>query len=140
VHLLAPVLNVRELIVLLVPFVGYVVMVLAPRSRPPDSRRVLWLAGIATLVAAEVWLSHPALELPTLLLLGAACAGLVVLPVNPRLAIACGIVLTVAEVSRWTLTSHALTSAPVSWLAAAGPVVLAACVLRLRSARRQSSV
>jgi hypothetical protein len=135
-HLQVPALGVHELAVLFVPFVGYIVMILSPRPRILNPRRVVWLAGAILVVVAMR--SHPDVGVgPTdVLLMAILCAGLLVLPADPRLAIACVIVLAGFEISKLTAGPRVVTTVPTSWAIAAAPLVLVAATLRLRQTPR----
>lgn len=72
----------------LVPFVCLLVMVRAPRQRPRDPRRLLWLAPVIVLAAlgTHAWVG------PLEVLAVMSAVGLLRLFHDPRLAIACGLV------------------------------------------------
>jgi peptidoglycan/LPS O-acetylase OafA/YrhL len=117
-------------------------MVLAPRRRAPDPRRLAWLLVPATLVLT---LGPPSDEQSPLLLasvaLGAisvAVYGLAILPTNPRVAIAGAV-----SVSNLGLAVAAInhdTSVPALLLLAAAPVVLAGAITRTRRLQRPAPI
>lgn len=120
------------------PIICFCVLVLAPRRRAPDPRRLAWLLVPATLVAAA---GPPPGEASPLLvaavLLGAllvVLVGVALLPTDPRLAIAGAVSLSTLGVS--IVVHHHDASAPVSLFVAATPVVLAAAAARTRRLRR----
>lgn len=84
-----------------VPIACLLVMVLAPRKRPRDPRRLLWLLPVGALAALEPHVHVGLLEVLALISLG----GLVRLFHDPRLAIASGLtwlILVSAHASRPT--------------------------------------
>ena len=72
----------------LVPIAFLLVMVRAPRQRPRDPRRLLWLLPVIVLGALG---PHALVSLPEALAL-ISVGGLLRLPHDPRLAIACSVV------------------------------------------------
>jgi hypothetical protein len=76
------------LAVVLVPIGCLVVMVRAPRKRPRDPRRLLWLVPVAVLAVLH---AHGSVGLPEILAV-MSIGGLLLLLQDPRLAIACGLV------------------------------------------------
>ena len=75
---------------LFVPLVCCLVMAFAPRKRSPDPRRLVLLVPAIALVA----LLPEAVDRGTALLVLVSLLGVLRLPVDPRLAIACGIAWT----------------------------------------------
>lgn len=120
------------------PILCFCVLVLAPRRRATDLRRLGWLIVPAALVLT---LAPPSGERSPLLLayvaLGAilvTAAALAMLPTDPRLAIAGAVPLSAVALS--VVVSHNDASAPVSLSLAAAPVVIAVAVARTRRLRR----
>jgi hypothetical protein len=72
----------------LVPIACLLVMVRAPRKRPRDVRRLLWLVPVAVLAALR---PHVHVGLPEALAI-ISIGGVLRLPVDPRPAIACSLV------------------------------------------------
>jgi hypothetical protein len=125
-----------------VPLACYLVMLLRPRARRRDARRLLWLA-----VAVLIGLAFPVyvgvgygLGLSGMVLLVLALAGLFLLPAGSSLPLAFALVLVAHGLSLWTLPGgFALTEAhSVRWaMTTVVPVLLTAgAALRLVSARR----
>ena len=120
------------------PIACFCVMVLAPRRRAPDLRRLGWLIVPAMLILT---LAPPNGERSPLLLayvaLGAILATafcLVMLPTDPRPAIAGAVALS--SVGLAVVAVNHDGSAPACLIAAAAPLVLAAAVARTRRLRR----
>jgi hypothetical protein len=121
-----------------VPIVCFCVMVLAPRRRTTDLRRLGWLIVPATLVLT---LAPPNGERSPLLLAYVALGAILVtafavamLPTDPRLAIAGAVSLSTVGLS--VVVHHHDASAPVSLFLAAAPVAIAITVTRTRQLRR----
>jgi hypothetical protein len=110
---LGPHTQLLPLAELLVPIACLLVMVRAPQRRPRDPRQLLWLLPVCVVAALH---AHAHVGLPEVLAV-MSLGGLLRLPHDPRLAIACSLVwITV-------LSAHAGRSFP----AGLGlPVVLAA--------------
>ena len=118
----------------ILPLICFSVMVLAPRRRAPDPRRLAWLIVPATLVLT---LGPPSDERSHLLLAYVALAAisvsvfaLAILPTDPRVAIAGAV-----SVSNLGLAVAAInhdTSVPACLFLAATPVVLACAITRTR--------
>jgi hypothetical protein len=116
------------------PVVCFCVLVVLPRRRAPDPRRLAWLLVPATLVAA----TGPAPgEASPLLVAGVLIAALLVvvvavalLPTDPRLAIAGAMSLSNLGIAIVAI-NHDRTFVPRLFLAAA-PIVLAIAVTRTR--------
>jgi hypothetical protein len=110
---LGPHTQLLPLAELLVPIACLLVMVRAPQRRPRDPRQLLWLLPVCVVAALH---AHAQVGLPEVLAV-MSLGGLLRLPHDPRLAIACSLVwITV-------LSAHAGRSFP----AGLGlPVVLAA--------------
>ena len=122
----------------LLPILCFCVMVLAPRRRATDLRRLGWLIVPATLVLT---LAPPNGERSPLLLayvlLGAVLVtafALAMLPTDPRLAIAGAVSLSTLGVS--VVIHHHDAAAPAILFVAAAPLVLAVAVTRTRHLRR----
>jgi len=120
------------------PVVCFCVLVLAPRRRAPDPRRLAWLLVPATLVAAA---GPPPGEASPLLVAGVLLAALVVvvaavalLPTDPRLAIAGAVSVSNLGIAV-VVINHDGSLVP-RLLVAAAPLVLAAAVTRTRRLRR----
>jgi hypothetical protein len=109
-------------------------MVLVPRSRHPDLRRLAWLVGPAVMAIAVRF--NFGIGLETVILLAVLAAGLIRLPADPRLALACALVLSEVELSRWVIGARLFNdSLLLYWVLASAPLVLAAGSLRLYTAR-----
>jgi hypothetical protein len=124
------------------PLVCYLVMLLAPRARPRDPRRLLWLAGAAGLglaVPAIVNVGY-GLGFDGAVLLAVLVAGLCMVPAGPRIPLAFAAALVVYGLAHWTLRIGApLAEVKALWLilTVAGPILLVTgAALRLSSARR----
>jgi hypothetical protein len=120
------------------PIVCFCVMVLAPRRRATDLRRLGWLIVPATLVLT---LAPPNGERSPLLLayvvLGAillTAFALAMLPTDPRLAIAGAISLSTLGVA--VVIHHHDAAAPATVFVAAAPLAIAVAVARTRRLRR----
>jgi hypothetical protein len=118
----------------LIPAVCYTAMILLPRSRRRDLRRLVWLVGPAAVALAAPF--NFGIGLEAAVLLAVLAGGLVRLPADPRLAMACALVLSEVELSRWVIGARPFNSALLlSWVLVSAPVVFGACVLRLYTAR-----
>ncbi len=118
----------------LIPAVCYTAMVLVPRSRRPDLRRLVWLVGPAVVAIAVRF--NFGIGLEAVILLTVLAGGLIRLPADPRLALACALVLSEVELSRWVIGARLFNGALLLyWVLASAPLVLAAGALRLYTAR-----
>ncbi|MGH2834006.1 MAG: hypothetical protein ACRDK2_14630 [Solirubrobacteraceae bacterium] len=118
----------------LIPAVGYTAMILAPRSGSHDPRRLAWLVGPGAIALMVPRYSAPGFEI--VMLSAMLAAGLVRLASDPRLALACVLLLINVELSRWALGARLFNGRLLlGWVLASAPLVLAACVLRLYTAR-----
>jgi hypothetical protein len=120
------------------PIACFCVMVLAPRRRTVDLRRLGWLIVPATLVLT---LGPPNGEQSPLLLAYVALGAILVtvfalamLPTDPRVAIAGAVSLSTLGVS--VVVHHHDASAPALLFAAAAPLAVAVAVARTRQLRR----
>ncbi|HEX6620814.1 MAG TPA: hypothetical protein VF024_14195 [Solirubrobacteraceae bacterium] len=120
------------------PILCFCVMVLAPRQRTADVRRLGWLIVPATLVLA---LAPPNGEQSPLLLAYVALGAILVtafvlamLPTDPRLAIAGAVSLSTIGLQVVAVNHDG--SAPAWLIVAAAPLVLAAATTRTRRLRR----
>ena len=120
------------------PIVCFCVMVLAPRRRTADLRRLGWLIVPATLVLT---LAPPNGERSPLLLAYVALGAILVttfavamLPTDSRLAIAGAVSLSTVGLS--VVVHHHDASAPAALFLAAAPVAIAIAVARTRQLRR----
>jgi hypothetical protein len=116
-----------------IPLACFVVMILAPRREPPQLRRLGYLAVPAGLIA----IAGPPVEgLPVVVALAAALGvvvyAAVMLPTDPRIAIAGAIPTTCLGLG---VVGHGTGPAAVLFIAVA-PTVLAVTVTRTRSLRR----
>ena len=114
----------------------FLVLLVAPRRRAPDLRRLAWLIVPATLVAA---LGPPKYDQSPLLLAIVAIAALLVvlyaiatLPTDPRVAIAAAVPLSSLGLGPPGVVSLLFV--------AATPLVLAVTVARLRDLRRRAPI
>jgi hypothetical protein len=111
---------------------GFVVMIRAPRPRPRDARRLLWLIPLAVLVLLPAghnrlgWSSVNALEV-------VSAYALIRLADDPRLAIACGLLW--ATIAYTIIYSALVTHTHPTWIVGA-PLLLVVGAVRLRSIRR----
>jgi hypothetical protein len=129
--------GIINLIPEILPLICFCAMVLAPRHRSPDLRRLAWLLVPATLVLT---LGPPSDEQSPLLLAYVALAAisvavfaLAILPTDPRVAIAGAV-----SVSNLGLAVAAInhdTSVPACLFLAAAPVVLIGAITRTRRLR-----
>jgi hypothetical protein len=104
----------------IVPVVCFIVLILAPRRRGLDPRRLCWLATTALLVLAAGH-GHPIPPITALVGIAAVVltlAAVLTIPADPRWAIACALPAT--YVSLMVVGKHA----PVAWLLALGPPAL----------------
>jgi hypothetical protein len=122
----------------LLPILCFCVMVVAPRRRAGDLRRLGWLVVPATLVLT---LAPPHGERSPLLLayvvLGAillTAFALAMLPTDPRLAIAGAVSLSTLGVA--VVIHHHDVAAPATLFVAAAPLAIAVAVARTRQLRR----
>ena len=120
------------------PIVCFCVLVLAPRRRAPDPRRLAWLLVPATLVAAA---GPPPGEASPLLVAGVLLAALLVvvaavalLPTDPRLAVAGAV--SVSNLGIAVVAINHDGSLVARLFVAAAPLVLAAAVTRTQRLRR----
>lgn len=124
----------------ILPIVCFTVMILAPRRRAPDPRRLAWLIVPATLVLA---LGPPTGEQSPLLLAYVALGALLVvtfalamLPTDPRVAIAGAVSLSSLGVAVVAVNPDRSAAA---WLfVAATPVLLAFVATRTRRLGRRA--
>lgn len=82
----------RELMV--VPVICFIVLMLSPRRRKPDGRRLAWLALTAALAAASSTSEDPTAAILILALVFLVPLALATLGTDPRLAIACALPAT----------------------------------------------
>ena len=126
----------REL--LLVPVLCFTTLVLAPRRREPDNRRLAWVVLTAALAVASSTSSDPTAAILILALLFLVPVALATLPADPRLAIACALPAT-------SLGFHMARERGgpgvlgVLFLSAA-PLVITVAVTRTRFLRAQSRI
>ena len=125
----------------IVPIACFTVMLLAPRRRAPDLRRLAWLIVPATLVAA---LGPSNGEQNPLLLAAVAVAAILVivvavamLPTDPRLAIAGAVPTSWLGIN---VVGHAPPNFAVVLFLAAAPAVLAVAVTRIRHLDQRTPV
>ncbi len=114
----------------LVPIVCFAVMGLAPRVRPPDPRRLLWLVPAAALAAIVPNTFSGSIAFLAVISLVA----LVRLPTDPRLALACGLAWATLGLTDITL-ALSLEHPPSSfWIATTtgAAIMLTTAVTRLR--------
>jgi hypothetical protein len=106
----------------LVPIACLLVMARAPRQRPRDARRLLWLVPVCALAALQ---THVPIRLPEVLAL-MSVGGLLRLLHDPRLAIACALV--------WipVLSSHASAGPSLSVML---PAMAAGLILTVAAGR-----
>jgi hypothetical protein len=109
----------------LVPIGCVLVMVRAPRERPRDPRRLLWLVPVAVLAALH---AHAVAGLPEVLAL-MSIGGLLLLLQDPRPAIACGLVWIVL------LANHVVGSVPAGVNLVGAPAVAAGLMLIIAAGR-----
>jgi hypothetical protein len=126
--------GIVNLIPEVVPIICFGVMVLAPRRRGSDPRRLAWLLVPATLVLT---FGPPSDEQSPLLLAYVALAAvsvavfaIAILPTDPRLAIA--VAVSVSTVGLAVAAVNHDTSAPAYLAVAAVPAVLAIAITRTR--------
>ncbi len=122
----------------LLPILCFCVMVLAPRRRATDLRRLAWLIVPATLVLT---LAPPSGERSPLLLayvaLGALCVtafAIAMLPTDPRLAIAGSVSLSTLGLA--VVIHHHDAAAPAILFVAAAPLAIVLATARTRHLAR----
>jgi hypothetical protein len=124
------------------PVICFCVMVLAPRRRAPDPRRLAWLLVPATLVATAGAPRDEASPLLLACVLLAASLAVVVavamLPTDPRLAIAGALSLSNLGIAVVAI-NHDGSLVPRLFVAAA-PIVLAVAITRTRRLRRHAPI
>lgn len=109
------------LAITLVPMACFAVMALAPRMRPPNPRRLLWLAPAAALAAIMPNSYSGGLAFLAVISL----AALVRLPTDPRLALACGLAWATLALTQVTLAASLQHAAASVWIATtAGTAVM----------------
>jgi hypothetical protein len=130
--------GILNLVPELLPILCFCVMVLAPRRRATDPRRLAWLIVPATLVLT---LAPPNGERSPLLLAYVALGAILVtafalamLPTDPRLAIAGAVSLSTLGIS--VVIDHHDAAAPAILFVAAAPLILAAAAARTWQLRR----
>jgi hypothetical protein len=131
----------------LVPAACYVVMLLMPRARGHDARRLLWLAAALLIgLAPSPDFTNPGhgvtlggLGLGGMVLLMLLVAGLFLLPAASSLTLAFALALLAYGLSLWTLPGGVSLNSTVRWaMTSAGPVLLVGgAALRLTSTRRR---
>jgi len=109
----------------LVPIGCLLVMVHAPRKRPRDPRRLLWLVPVGVLAALH---AHADIGLPEVLAV-ISIGGLLLLLQDPRLAVACGLVWIVLE------ANHVVRSVPAGVSLLDVPAVAAGLMLIIAAGR-----
>ena len=120
----------------LVPIAGLLVMVRAPRQRPRDPRRLLWLVPVIVLAALQ---AHAWVGLPEALAV-ISVGGLLRLFHDPRLAIACGLVwipVLITGAARQAPASLPLLGLPVAMAAGLMLTVAAGRLLIMRHSATQ---
>lgn len=132
----------------LVPAACYVVMLLMPRARRRDARRLLWLAAAVLIGLApspDFTNFGPGVRLGGLglggtLLLLLLVVGLFLLSAGSSLPLAFALALLAYGLSFWTLPGGVALNSAVRWaMTSAGPLLLVGgATLRLASARRCS--
>jgi CTP:molybdopterin cytidylyltransferase MocA len=122
------------LAITLVPIVCFAVMALAPRVRPRDPRRLLWLAPAAALAAIVPSSYSGGLAFLAVISL----AALVRLPTDPRLALACGLAWATLGLTDITVALSLEHAASSFWIAttAGATVMLTIAATRLRLMQR----
>jgi hypothetical protein len=120
----------------ILPMSGYLIMAIAPTRKRPSAVAV---AALAALVLASVIVPGANLGgLSQLILLStASIAGLLIFPVQPRLAIASAITWTAVGIE--LMASAETAPARLMLLLAAAPAVLAATTVRAKMIRRGAS-
>jgi hypothetical protein len=99
------------------PLVCFMVMVLRPRVRSQDPRKLLWLLPVALLMLSPV-IRVELVAVELLIYFGLPAAGLILLPVDPRLAIASAVFWTdIAAASTLGHTRLGLITLPIVMLA-----------------------
>lgn len=124
------------------PVICFCVLVLIPRRRAPDPRRLAWLLVPATLVATA---GPPPGEASPVLLAAVLFAALLVvvaavalLPTDPRLAIAGAVSVSNLGIAV-VVINHDSTLVPRLFVVAA-PIVLALAITRTRRLRRHAPI
>ena len=104
---------------LLVPIACLLVMTCAPRKRPRDARRLLWLLPVGALAALQ---PHAQVGLPEALAL-ISLGGLLRLLHDPRLAIACSLVWIILLTANAARPGAALGVHVILAITAVGPML-----------------
>jgi hypothetical protein len=121
---------------LLVPAACFAVMLLAPRRRAPDVRRLAWLAATATIAYSARGDGDPTAPIVILALIGLFLPAVARLGTDPRLAIACALLTTDVGVIVAARQPADPEAAPLLWFLIAAPLVLAFVVARTRRLQR----
>jgi hypothetical protein len=134
---------------LLIPTACYLVMLLMPRARRRDARRLLWLAAalLAGLAPSPTLTNFSpdsvtlgGLGLSGMLLLALVLAGLLLLPTASSVPLALALVLLTYGLSLWTLPpGSSIPNETVRWVmtSAGPPLLIVGAALSLASARRR---
>jgi hypothetical protein len=115
------------------PMIFLLVMALAPRRRPRDLRRLLWLAPVAAVALAE----SPGSGLLLISIIVVSVASLASLCTDPRPAIAAALWWTTAGID-WALRTDNAASPLWVALVAPGLTVVALAAARVRQLQRQT--
>jgi hypothetical protein len=110
------------------------VMVIAPRRRPRDLRRLLWLAPVAAVGCA--WSLGTGAYV--IALFGVSLVGLAILAASPRLAIAASLWWTSIGIELALLADGTISPLWIG-LTLPAPIILALTVARVRQLQRQIS-
>lgn len=136
----------HSIALVLVPLACYVAMLLMPRTRPRDARRLLWLAAVVLVgLAPSVGFANfgYGLGLQGMVLLALLVIGFFLVPAAPSLPLAFALALIADGLSLWTRAGgFGFTELhSVRWaMTTAGPLLLAGgAALRLVSARRSAA-
>jgi hypothetical protein len=128
------------LLAAIVPVLCFTVLIVTPRRRPTDLRRLAWLAlpiALAAALGPPPWEQNPVLIAAVWLgVLATLAAALVLLPTDPRLALAGA--LSLSDVALRGLATHPTTPAAFA-VAAVGPAAAAVVVLRTRRLQRRAA-
>ena len=125
---------------MVVPVVCFAVLIVAPRRRPPDARRLAWLVlpvALAAVLGPPPWEQNGLLVAVVWLgALATLAAAVILLPSDPRLALA--LVLPLAGILVGAIGRHGAVTPIAVTVVALAPATVAGVVLRTRRLQRRA--